>query len=110
MQFVVVDRGGEVAVEDLESVIRRHVEGVLDALDRDITRWHSKDRVPSLARQQDLGCTDNRFVDSPSRDRSIGGQQSARGEYRPLRRVESIDDVLKLLNRRLERTGARGDV
>src|SRR5437879_13198632 len=51
-KFIIVYRGCEVAVEDLEAIIRRHVERMLDALNGDIPFGYSVDRVPQFLREQ----------------------------------------------------------
>ena len=52
LEFVVVDGGGEVAVQDLEAVIRRHVERMLNVLDGDVAFGHAIDGVPQLLAEQ----------------------------------------------------------
>ncbi len=45
-KLVVVDGGSKVTVENLEAVVRRHVKGVLDVLNGDLTLRHAVDTVP----------------------------------------------------------------
>ncbi len=52
LEFVVVDGRGEVAVQDLETVVGSHVERVLDVLDGDIALGHAVDGIPPLLRQE----------------------------------------------------------
>ena len=49
LELVVVDGRGEVAVQDLEAVVGRHVEGVLDVLDGDRRPW-ARRRWPPTGR------------------------------------------------------------
>ncbi len=51
-KLVVVDGGREVTVENLEAVVRRHVEGVLDVLNSDLTLRHTVDTVPEFLREE----------------------------------------------------------
>ncbi len=48
LEFVVVDGCGEIAVEDLEAVVRCHVERVLDVLNGDLTLGHVVDGLPKF--------------------------------------------------------------
>ena len=51
LKFVVVDRGREVAIEDLETVVRRHVERVLDVFNRDLALRDGVDGLPEFWRE-----------------------------------------------------------
>ena len=67
-KLVIVDGCGEVAVKDLEAIIGRHIERVLDMLDGDLASGHVIDAVPKFRRQQLLGCIDRVCRKDPRRD------------------------------------------
>ena len=67
-KFVVVDRRREVTVEDLEAVVRRHVERVLDVLDSDFTHRHAVDGVPEFLREEFLRRIKHALGDDPGHD------------------------------------------
>ena len=67
-KLVIVDGRGEVAVKDLEAIIGRHVERMLDMLDGDVASGHVIDAIPKFRRQKFLGCIDGVFRKHPRRD------------------------------------------
>src|SRR5713226_7317987 len=70
-KFVVVDRRREVAVEDLEAVVRRHVERVLDALNGDLTLRYAVDGVPKFLREKFLRRVKHALGDDQGHDLAL---------------------------------------
>ena len=127
-KLVIVDGRGEVAVKDLEPIIGRHIERVLDVLDRNVATGHIIDTVPKLRRQKLLGGIDGVLGENPRCDLPLRAQQAARLQQRPFRvnqaagrgrhgfflqghhLLRCIDDGLEFAQRRLQRSVTRGDI
>src|ERR1019366_607428 len=71
LELVVVDGCGEIAVEDLEAVVRRHVEGVLDVLNGDLTLGHVVDGLPKFWREDLLRRVQRALVNDPRHDLAL---------------------------------------
>ena len=71
LELVVVDRRGEVAVEDLEAVVRRHVERVLDVLNGDHHPWAPVDGFPKFLSEEFLRRIQGVLGDDPGRDLAL---------------------------------------
>ena len=76
-QLVVIDRSRKVAVENLETVVCRHVERVLDVLDGDLTLRHAVDAVPQIVGEQFLRRVERILGHDPGRDLALGIQHAA---------------------------------
>ncbi len=92
LEFVVVDGRREVAVENLEAVVRRHVERVLDVLDGDVALGHAVDVVPKFLGEDLLRRVQTVLGDDPGRDLALRVQQAAGLQQLPLRVAEAAGD------------------
>ena len=118
----------EVTVENLETVVRCHVERMLNVLDGDVTFRHAIDVIPKLLCEDFFRRIQRALVNDPRHDLALWVQQASGLQQLPLRveqtaghgchrftiRVHSflgrIEDRLELGHRNLQRLVAGSHV
>ena len=67
-KFVIINRRREVTIENLEGIVRRHVERVLDVFDRNLTLGHAVNGLPKFLREEFLRSGHHVLGDDPRCD------------------------------------------